>query len=137
MKPFDELIISFVFWHDSQIVKSQKEKTKDARNSLPISTEMVFSTFARMDLWLKRLEAELENLTKGDNDVTMATQFSNVYQSAFDEGVGYTIETPNGESILSSMVDKISDIFDKNIQALEVHINFFIYQVLFEQTRLR
>ena len=82
----------------------------------------VFFIFSRMDLWLKRLEAELENLTKGDNDVTMATQFSNVYQSAFDEGVGYTIETPNGESILSSMVDKISDIFDKNIQALEVHV---------------
>ena len=92
-----------------------------------------------MDLWLKRLEAELENLTKGDNDVTMATQFSNVYQSAFDEGVGYTIETPNGEAILSSMVDKISDIFDKNIQALEVCtcIQNFIYQVLLEQTRLR
>ena len=84
-----------------------------------------------MDLWLKRLEAELENLTKGDNDVTMATQFSNVYQSAFDEGVGYTIETPNGESILASMVDKISDIFDKNIQALEVHIKNFIDQMLF------
>ena len=96
---------------------------------------MFFSNFARMDLWLKRLEAELEKLTKGDNDVTMATQFSNVYQSAFDEGVGYTIETPNGESILSSMVDKISDIFDKNIQALEVHVKNFIYQVLFEKTR--
>ena len=106
---------------DSEFVKSCHEHVKMMQEILYQSVQKCFFTFARMDLWLKRLEAELENLTKGDNDVTMATQFSNVYQSAFDEGVGYTIETPNGESILSSMVDKISDIFDKNIQALEVH----------------
>ena len=103
-------------------MKTCHEHVKMVQEILYHSVQICFFTFARMDLWLKRLEAELENLTKGDNDVTMATQFSNAYQSAFDEGVGYTIETPNGEAILSSMVDKISDIFDKNIQALEVHV---------------
>ena len=103
-------------------MKTCHEHVKMMQEILYQSVQKCFFVFSRMDLWLKRLEAELENLTKGDNDVTMATQFSNVYQSAFDEGVGYSIETPNGEAILSSMVDKISDIFDKNIQALEVRV---------------
>ena len=75
-----------------------------------------------MELWLKRLETELERLTSGIDDITMASQFSNVYQNAFDDGVGYTIETPHGEAILSTMVNKISNIFEKNVEALKVQL---------------
>ena len=64
-----------------------------------------------MEQWLERLEAELKILTLGENDVTMATQLSNVYQSAFDDGVGFTIEKPSGETIITSMVEEISKIF--------------------------
>ena len=77
-------------------------------------------TFDRMELWLERLEAELKSLTVGENDITMATQLSNAYQNAFDEGVGITIEKPDGETVITSMVEKISQIFEKNIEALKV-----------------
>ena len=77
-------------------------------------------TFDRMELWLERLEAELKSLTLGENDITMATQLSIAYQNAFDDGVGFTIEKPDGETVITSMVEKISQIFEKNIEALKV-----------------
>ena len=73
-----------------------------------------------MELWLERLEAELKSLTLGENDITMATQLSIAYQNAFDDGVGFTIEKPDGETVITSMVEKISQIFEKNIEALKV-----------------
>ena len=77
-------------------------------------------TFDRMELWLERLEAELKSLTFGENDITMATQLSIAYQNAFDDVVGFTIEKPDGETVITSMVEKISQIFEKNIEALKV-----------------
>ena len=42
------------------------------------------------------------------------------YQGEFDNGVGFSIEKPNGAEIARDMKEKIEAIFEKNIEALQV-----------------
>ena len=71
---------------------------------------------------MARLETRLEGLTGGDNDITLASQLRQKYQASYDDGVGYSILKPDGTAIVEDMAEKITKIFEYNIQALEVSL---------------
>ena len=75
----------------------------------------------RMEEWVDNFDAKIHKLTSGDNDLTLATQLEKAYQRAFDDGVGFSIEKPDGVEIAQDMSEKIEAIFEKNIEALQVY----------------
>lgn len=69
---------------------------------------------------MAKLETKIESLTSGPEDLTRASELSEAYQKSFDNGVGYSLKAPDGQSIVKEMAKNINDVFSQNIEALEV-----------------
>ena len=69
---------------------------------------------------MAKFDIKLEEVTSGKGDVTLATQITKAFKEAFDNSVGFSIETPNGMDIAQDMREKIQAVFEKNIDALQV-----------------
>ena len=70
---------------------------------------------------MAKFDVKLEEITSGNGDITLAHQVTKAFKEAFDNSVGFSIETPNGMDIAQDMREKIEAVFEKNIEALQVN----------------
>merc|ERR1712223_1639134 len=104
------MIVFLVLISIFEIAKSQGQNQD--------GTTRPFPSEQRLASWAEKFDSELLRLTVGEEDITKASQLAEGYQKAFDDGVGYSIEKPNGEKIATKMMKKIKNVFEMNIKAL-------------------